>query len=106
MWFRSFSVAVALVVLAAAGTACGRGPLRTTGRSAGAGAGGAGTVTGVVDGDTLAVRTGTSNEKVRLIGIDTPESVKPNTPVQCFALAASARMKALLPAGTPIRLLR
>jgi micrococcal nuclease len=36
--------------------------------------------------------------------MDTPESVKPNTPVQCFAIAASNRTKALLPAGTPVRL--
>src|SRR5689334_21769056 len=109
MWFRSFSVAVALVVLAAGGTACGRGPSPTAVPSVGMGTrGGAGaaTVTRVVDGDTVAVRTGKSNDKVRLIGIDTPESVKPNTPVQCFALAASARMKALLPAGTPVRLVR
>src|SRR5205823_699806 len=35
---------------------------------------------------------------------DTPESVKPNTPVQCFAVEASNRTKALLPVGTPIRL--
>jgi micrococcal nuclease len=36
--------------------------------------------------------------------MDTPESVKPNTPVQCFAIEASNRTKALLPAGTAIRL--
>ena len=41
---------------------------------------------------------------MRFIGIDTPESVKPNTPVQCFAVEASNRTKALLAAGTPVRL--
>src|SRR4051812_6321052 len=106
MWFRTITVAVALAALAAAGTACGRAPSRTTGSAGAATAVANATVTRVVDGDTLAVRAGKTNDKVRLIGIDTPESVKPNTPVQCFALAASARMKALLPAGTPVRLVR
>lgn len=71
---------------------------------------GAAIVTRVVDGDTIAVRFGTGSsattEKVRLIGIDTPESVKPNTPVQCFAIEASKRTKALLPPGTAVRLER
>src|SRR3954454_16306948 len=44
----------------------------------------------VVDGDTIIARLGDGREeRVRYIGIDTPESVKPNTPVQCFAKAAS-----------------
>lgn len=60
----------------------------------------------VVDGDTIIVRFAGKNERVRLIGIDTPESVKPNTPVQCFALEASARTKALLPAGSSVKLVR
>ena len=41
-----------------------------------------------------------------LIGIDTPETVKPGTPVQCFGPEASARTKALLPPGTAVRLER
>jgi micrococcal nuclease len=40
----------------------------------------------VVDGDTLVLGTG---ERVRLIGVDTPESVRPNTPVQRFGKEAS-----------------
>ncbi len=58
----------------------------------------------VVDGDTLIVRVSGRRQRVRLIGVDTPESVKPNTPVQCFAIEASNRTKALLPAGTAVRL--
>ena len=45
-------------------------------------------------------------ETVRLIGIDTPETVKPNTPVECFGPEASERTKALLPAGTKVRVER
>jgi micrococcal nuclease len=54
-----------------------------------------GSVTGrvvrVVDGDTVRVRIDGRRgaETVRYIGIDTPESVRPGTPVQCFAEAAS-----------------
>jgi micrococcal nuclease len=44
----------------------------------------------VVDGDTIAVRLRGRVEKVRYIGVDTPESVKPNTPVQCYAKRAAA----------------
>lgn len=67
---------------------------------------GATTVDRVVDGDTIIVQVSGRKERVRLIGIDTPESVKPNTPVQCFALEASARTKSLLPKGTAVRLVR
>jgi micrococcal nuclease len=37
-----------------------------------------------VDGDTIEARVGGEIEDVRYIGIDTPETVKPGTPVQCF----------------------
>lgn len=43
----------------------------------------------VVDGDTLEVRIEGEVEDVRLIGVDTPETVKPGEPVQCFGLRAS-----------------
>lgn len=68
---------------------------------------GAATVERVVDGDTVVLRVaGGRRERVRLLGIDTPESVKPNTPVQCFAKEASARLASLLPRGSPVRLVR
>jgi micrococcal nuclease len=43
-----------------------------------------------VDGDTALVRVDGRAEYVRYIGIDTPETVKPGTPVQCGGPAASA----------------
>ncbi|MGD9737667.1 MAG: thermonuclease family protein [Solirubrobacterales bacterium] len=50
-----------------------------------------GTVVRAVDGDTLEIRLdGGRAEDVRLIGVDTPETVKPDTPVQCFGPRASA----------------
>lgn len=47
-------------------------------------------VTRVVDGDTIEVRIGDRVEDVRYIGVDTPETVKPDTPVQCFGPRASS----------------
>jgi len=44
----------------------------------------------VVDGDTIRVRLPSGEEPVRYIGIDTPESVKPGSSVECFARKASA----------------
>jgi micrococcal nuclease len=50
-----------------------------------------GRVVRAVDGDTLEVRLDDGEvETVRVIGVDTPETVKPDTPVQCFGPRASA----------------
>ena len=50
-------------------------------------------VTKVTDGDTVHIMMNGRDEKVRLIGINTPETVDPRRPVQCFGKEASARMK-------------
>jgi micrococcal nuclease len=57
----------------------------------------------VVDGDTIRVRLDGRTERVRYIGVDTPESVKPGTPVQCYAKRAAAANAALV-AGRSVRL--
>lgn len=50
-----------------------------------------GRVVRAVDGDTLEVRLDDGEvETVRVIGVDTPETVKPDTPVQCYGPRASA----------------
>ncbi len=63
-----------------------------------------GEVVGHVDGDTLDIAFSIDGravvERVRLIGIDTPETKKPNTPIECYGPEASARLAALLPIGT------
>jgi micrococcal nuclease len=46
-------------------------------------------VTRAVDGDTIEARISGQLEDVRYIGVDTPETVKPGTPVQCFGHRAS-----------------
>lgn len=53
-------------------------------------------VTKVVDGDTVKIELNGTEETVRLIGIDTPETVKPNTSVECFGVEASNKLKDLI----------
>src|SRR5690242_16918136 len=55
-----------------------------------------GVVSRVVDGDTVIVRAGGRDLRVRLLGIDTPETVDPDRPVGCFGPEASAYTKHLL----------
>ena len=50
----------------------------------------------VVDGDTLRLRVDGRDEPVRLIGINTPESVDPRRPVECLGKEASAKAAELL----------
>jgi micrococcal nuclease len=60
-------------------------------------------VTRVVDGDTIEAQIGDEVEDVRLIGIDTPETVKPEAPVECFGPQASSFTHRVLE-GQPVRL--
>jgi micrococcal nuclease len=91
-WRRAAPWLVLFALLAAAGAGALDGLLGRTGGSRGGARPGAtldAAVTRVVDGDTVHVRIGDRAETVRYIGMDTPETVKPNTPVQCFGRAAS-----------------
>ena len=85
--------------------ACGVGLLAGCTRPAAA-TDGIATVTHVVDGDTIDVRIVGRTERVRLIGIDTPETKKPNTPIECYGPEASAYTTTLLPVGTSVRIER
>jgi micrococcal nuclease len=58
----------------------------------------------VVDGDTVVARVDGTRTRVRLLGIDTPETVKEGAPVECYGPEASARTKALLPEGVRVTL--
>lgn len=62
-----------------------------------------GTVTRVVDGDTVIVSADGRSEDVRVLGIDTPETVDPVKPVGCYGPQASAYTKHLL-TGRRVRL--
>ncbi len=63
----------------------------------------AATVVRVVDGDTVDVEVAGRRERIRLIGLNTPETKDPRRPVQCFGREASARAKALLPVGAAVQ---
>ncbi|OJU85576.1 MAG: hypothetical protein BGO11_00010 [Solirubrobacterales bacterium 70-9] len=54
----------------------------------------------VVDGDTV-ILAGLGSS--RIVGVDTPETVKPDTPVQCFGPRASAFSKHVLGAAGRVR---
>ncbi len=63
------------------------------------------TIDHFVDGDTIAVNMNGTKETVRFIGIDTPETHKPNTPVQCYGPAAAAHTQNVIKAaGSKVRL--
>ena len=59
----------------------------------------------VVDGDTFLARVAGGGQalRVRVIGVDTPETVKPNTPVRCYGPQASHFTKRLLTPGEQVR---
>ena len=61
----------------------------------------------VVDGDTIAVSIeggGADERSVRLLGIDTPETHRPGTPIECGGPEASASMERIAPPGTHVTL--
>jgi micrococcal nuclease len=90
-------LAVAVAALAFALSSRSRGSDETPGATL------SGRVVRVVDGDTIRVALAGRVERVRYIGIDTPESVKPGTPVQCYAHRAAAE-NARLVRGRRVRL--
>jgi micrococcal nuclease len=85
---------VALIALIALAAACTDTPGRAAGTRATSDPATAlspnATVVYVTDGDTIGVEVDGVEERVRLIGIDTPETKKPDTPVQCFGPEATA----------------
>lgn len=93
-------VLTALAVLLAG---CGGGPTSDSGDA---------TVTRIVDGDTIDVLVAGREDRVRLIGIDTPEVAheafgdRPANDAECFGDEASAFTASLLPIGTAVRLER
>ena len=95
-------VSLAAVVVAVTTLRCG-GVSATPHHPQSPVSGAAATVIRVVDGDTLDVRLDSGAvERVRILGIDTPEVVDARRPVQCFGPEASARTKELLPPGRAV----
>ena len=64
------------------------------------------TIHKVVDGDTVDIDINGNTERVRLIGVNTPETKHPTKPIECFGPEASAYLTQLLPKGTHVRIER
>lgn len=64
------------------------------------------TILTVIDGDTVDIELDGQTERVRLIGVNTPETKHPTKPIECFGPEASAYMTQLLPKGTDVRIER
>ena len=97
---RASPITLAGLLLVAGGCGSpGRGPA-----PAASGATEPGVVVRVVDGDTLVARAGGSRVRVRLLGVDAPESVTPDQPVGCFGPEAGDAARRLLPRGARITL--
>lgn len=65
-----------------------------------------GIVVDVIDGDTVDLTIAGHRKRVRLIGIDTPETKHPEKPVQCFGPQATRFTESLLADGTEVRIER
>ena len=63
-------------------------------------------VVAVIDGDTIDVAIDGRRERVRMLGIDTPEVHPADGPPECFGPEAAAFTASLLPPGSEIRLER
>jgi endonuclease YncB( thermonuclease family) len=65
-----------------------------------------GVIVRVLDGDTVDVNIAGNEERIRLIGIDTPEPIGGYRDAECFGIEASDYTKRMLPVGTRVRLER
>lgn len=61
-------------------------------------------VAAIVDGDTIDVSRNGEQKRVRLLNVDTPETVHPDEMVQCMGPEAAAFLEELLPVGTVVDL--
>lgn len=108
-WAAAIAASGAFVALAACGPFADDGVASTAAITPG-GVQANATVTYIVDGDTIDALIDTDDgeveERIRLIGIDTPETNRPDTPIECFGPEATEYVTALVPVGTPIRLER
>jgi len=96
-----------MFAIACGGSACGNASLVSTGTAIGSVASVPNfstplvnaSVVRVVDGDTLIVNINGDQERLRLIGMNTPELNKPDGPVECYATEATERTQELIDAA-------
>jgi micrococcal nuclease len=97
---NGLGAALAALALVVSGSSCGLGDLADGKERKARGA----TVIRTVDGDTIVVEQGSRERTVRLLQIDTPETVKPGAPVECGGPEASAAMKRMAAPGDRVEL--
>jgi micrococcal nuclease len=101
-WPMKALFAFAIVAMSATGCTAAAAPEVASDSSAAATRA---TVAYAVDGDTLRVRLPSGElAYVRLVGIDTPEDVRPGYPTECGSEAAAASMERLAPEGAAVLL--
>src|SRR5262245_66131550 len=93
---RTFTAIAAAVATAVTVAACGGDD------PAPAAAPAAARVVRVVDGDTVILRIDGDDTRVRLLGVDAPESVTPDRPVECWGPQAAAAARRLMPKGADV----
>ena len=86
---RAAAAVVATLAASAGLTACSPAPSPATPELRRADVGAPVRVVSVADGDTLTVDQNGRRVTVRLLGVDTPETKRPDTPVQCWGPQAS-----------------
>jgi micrococcal nuclease len=98
---RSFAASAALAWFVAVSSAlgCTTPPPSTQ-------AAGTAVVVSIIDGDTVVLDLRGRRERVRLLGIDTPETDHPSRPVECYGTEATAQLTGLIPPGTTVRVER
>lgn len=102
---RNFVTVIVLILTLGVWVAQDQGWLKNAGQVAETSQPGFYSINHFIDGDTIAVNMNGKVETVRFVGIDTPETHKPNTPVQCFGPDAAAETKKLISdAGSKVRL--
>lgn len=99
---RIFSLILSLIIVIVAITQSGW--LNNVGQTVNQTNPGLYTINHYVDGDTIAVNMNGSVETIRFIGVDTPETHKPNTPVQCYGPQAAAHTKDVISKYGKVRL--
>ena len=87
-------------------SACGVTPRAGTARAAHSQPPGTAVVSKEVDGDTVHVTINGADDRVRFIGIDTPETHGRGGLVECFGKEAADHTASLIPVGTAVRLVR
>lgn len=100
--WKKLRLAVGMLAVAVVLSGCTSGGSAALGGTSKSGADA--TVVRVIDGDTFVASLDGAEETIRLLNVDTPETKKPNTSVECLGPEASDYLRQRLPVGTGVQL--